>query len=840
MLNSIGGMSLGWRRSRWLGSTVIATFLISACGAAEAQETPALPAPDRPAPIPGQTPRSGQSVPSQPNPNLPPVTVVKPAQRPAAAKPARESPAGGEARRQSRAGPRPRQPAPAPQPGTPGAAALQVPVPQVAPGTPGPNLSAVATSATRLDLPLRETPATVEVVNQQTIQDQGYRTNTETAQGAVGVLAIDAAGAPAGFSMRGFEFDQVNVLYNGISIGAQDLTGRLMDAFTFDRVEFLKGASALESGQGAIGGSINYVNKQPTSGPVQNEAFVSYDSFGSIRSGFGSGGSTPIQGLDYRFDMTEARVNSFIDDDHKDLSSLSTRFNYQNSDVFKTWIAFEYYKDNGNSYWGTPLVPASYSGPFATSGVVSGSEFSHYNGSYLGPVTIDSRTLTTNYNVLDNFTGATQYWVRGGFEWELTPDVTFKNQSYVYHATRTWLDSETYAFDSTINEVDRDRFFVSHDQHLVGDIANLTWNSSIFGMQNRFATELAASHNSISFAESANFPSDTVTLVDPSRGLYGPLVTQTRTSVLDTVSEAFEDRLKITPSFTLIGGVRIDELFATRNGADSTGAVEPGFPFSQAWQPVSYRAAYTWEPIRNMVFYSLYGTSFDPAATAIFELQPSQPLLLTSSRIYETGVKQTLWDNRLEWTFSAYDLNRRNVYEEVSTNPPVYSIAGEIETKGIEAAGAVRPFEGLKLWGNLAFTHARFITDDVNGTLFTGNTPANVAPVIANAGASYRFESPTWNIPWPVEIGASVRHVGNRYVFDDNEITMDAYTVADAYLFVDIMKPSWMPSVERTRFSFRVRNLTNKTYAAFADPGYTDQIYLGAPRSYEGAISFKF
>jgi iron complex outermembrane recepter protein len=706
-------------------------------------------------------------------------------------------------------------------------------------------LNAVPISATRLGLTVRETPATVEVINQQTIQDQGYRTNVDTAQGAVGVLAVDSAGAPGGFSMRGFEFDQINHLYNGINIGAQDLTGRNMDAFMFDQVEFLKGASALESGQGAIGGSVNYVTKQPTSGPVQSDAFVSIDSLGSIRSGYGSGGSTPIAGLDYRFDIAFAHINSFIEDDHKDISSLTTRLNYRNSEVFKTWIAFEYYKDAGSAYWGTPLVPTSFAGPYATSGVVSGSEFSHFNGSFLGPVTIDSRTLTTNYNTLDNFDGATQYWGRGGFEWELTPDVTLKDQAYVYRAKRTFFDAEYYAFDSTANVVDRLPFFVSHDQHLMGDIANLTWNSSFLGMQNRFAAELAASRNYIVFSESFNSTTDTVSLVAPDRGYYGPLITQTRTSLLDTVSESFEDRLKITSTFALIGGVRIDELTATRNGIDPTGAEEPGFPFSQSWEPVSYRAAYTWEPIPKMTFYSLYGTSFDPASAAIFELQPSQPLLLTSSRIYETGVKQSLWDNKVEWTFAAYDLDRRNVYEQLSAVPITYGVAGEIHTDGIEAAGAVRPIEGLKLWGNIAFTHARFVTDDIitfDGTTagYGGNTPPNVAPIIANAGASYRFEKQLWWRWLPIELGASARHVGNRYMFDDNEITMDAYTVYDAYMFVDFDRPSMLPNVERTRLTFRVRNLTNKLYAAFDDPGYQDQVYLGAPRTYEMALSFKW
>jgi hypothetical protein len=37
------------------------------------------------------------------------------------------------------------------------------------------------------------------------------------------------------------------------------------------------------------------------------------------------------------------------------------------------------------------------------------------------------------------------------------------------------------------------------------------------------------------------------------------------------------------------------------------------------------------------------------------------------------------------------------------------------------------------------------------------------------------------------------------------------------------------------RLTFHVRNLANRIYAAFSDPGYPDQIYLGEPRTYEVA-----
>jgi iron complex outermembrane recepter protein len=467
VFNSIGNLSLRQRRSRWLGSTVIAALVT--CATARAQEKSDQQA-------------APQSAPTQPNANLPPVMITQPNRRSSHSKPTGEDTS---ARRVNRKPPKPVQQLPSTSSAPP-------------PTTPSPNLDAVATSATRLGLTVRDTPASVDVVNQQTIQDQGYHTNVDTVQGAVGVDAVNLGGAPAGFSMRGFTGDQINVLYNGISLGPQDLTGRVMDAFMFDQIEFLKGASALESGQGAIGGSVNYVTRQPVSGPIQNQAYFGVDSLGSIRSGYDSTGSTAIKGLDYRFTIGFDHVNSFIDDDHKDISSLATRFNYQNSDVFKSWIAVEYYKDAGQAYFGTPLVTTSAPGIVPTRGIVSGTLGTNFGGFLgpIGPVTIDSRTLTTNYNVADNDNSATQYWLRGGFEWELAPGVTFKDQTYGYLAKRTFLNSEDYVFQAATDLVQRDRFLVDHDQQLVGNIADLTWDNKIFGMDNRFAAELAASHNS--------------------------------------------------------------------------------------------------------------------------------------------------------------------------------------------------------------------------------------------------------------------------------------------------------------------------------------------------------
>ncbi|MCK1640431.1 TonB-dependent receptor [Bradyrhizobium sp. 157] len=695
-----------------------------------------------------------------------------------------------------------------------------------------PNTNAVAKGASRLGLTVREIPATVEVISAETIREQGYRTVSEVAQGAVGVTSGDNPAEPSAFSMRGFTNSQINVLYNGIKIGPQNMTSRIMDAANLKAVEFLKGPASLLSGEGAAGGAVNFVTKQPHIGPIRNEAYFSYDSLNSFRSYYGSGGSTNIQGLDYRSDISRSSLNGFADDTNTKTLDVSGQLNYRISDNLKVWGAIEYKEDRSRAYWGVPLVPVAFSGSHATAGIVSGSYVSNYNGSNLGPVTIDDRTFNNNYNVLDNRNVAKEVWLRGGFELRLAPGLTLKSQAYGYGAEREWLNNEVEAFNANSNLVDRERFYVAHRQKLAGNITDLTWDANIVGMDNRLVTTVAASGLDFVRPGAANFPHDLVALVDPARGYYGLLTTQRQTARIDNESLSFEDRLKITRTFALVGGLRMEHIGLDRNSTDANGVVKTGFPFSKSWMPVTGRIGYTWEAVPGLTFFSQYATGADVSANNIFLLGPLQPLDLTTSRTYETGVKHLFWDNRAEWSFSAFDILRKNVY--AAAGGMQLNFAGRQESKGVELAASMRLTEAWRVWGNIAYIDARYADYNFAGGSFSGNTPPNVPRVVANAGASYRFFT-----PWPVELGVIGRHVGDRYNTDANTVTMNAYTVADLYAFVDIPK-SVFNAVEQTRLTFRVRNVTDKRYAIWGDPFYPDQILLGAPRTYEISAALKW
>lgn len=696
------------------------------------------------------------------------------------------------------------------------------------------NGSVVTTSATRLGLTAHETPASVDVVSQDQMHEQGYRTTTETAVGATGVQAADLGGAPASFAMRGFTFSEVNVLYNGISIGPNGITGRMMETANLERVEFLKGPSAIMSGLDAIGGSVNFVSKQPTTGPIRNELDTSIDTLGTYRTHFGSGGGTDVSGLDYRFDVSSSKIASFIDGDYQQLNNVSGQLNYRVNDAFKVFAAVDYKNDGGHAYWGTPLTTTAFSGPFSTHGVVAGSAISTFDGSLISPVTVDSRTLTTNYNVADNSVGAHELWLRAGWEWSVGDAITVKNQVYDYGAKRHWYDSETYAFATATSMIDRDRFFVTHKQQVVGDNTDVAWNSSFFGMENRLAGQLQLSRNDIQFQQEGNpntFPADTVAVLNPVPGFYGLPDPNIRNASLQTAAGSVEDRLKLTPWLALMGGVRVEDIRLARDGVNFDGTISTGQPFTKDWTPVSYRAAATFEPAKGLMLYAMYATAYDPAIANIFSVTPASSIDLTSSRIYETGIKLISDDKRAEATVAAYDIVRQNVYVQVTN--AIATEAGEVHARGVELAGGLRPIENVKLWGNVAFTEAHYGDFDV----WSGNIPSNVAPVIVNAGASYTFSN--WR--WPLEIGGSIRHVGQRYLFEDDLTAMLPYTTVDLFAFMDIpgRDLDWQ-GLDKMRVGLRVRNLTNALYAQFSDPGYPDQVYLGAPRTFELSASAKW
>ena len=690
----------------------------------------------------------------------------------------------------------------------------------------------IAGIGSRLDLTARETPATVEVIDSDTIRDQGINTIVDTVRTASGVVSADT-GAHTPYAMRGFQMAQVSVTHNGINLGSTDFTGMNLGTFNLDRVEFLKGPASLTSGQGAVGGTINFVTKAPRPGRIENEVFLGVDERGSFRAGIGSGGSIGDSGLDYRIDLSRYKEESFIKDSQVEYIHLSGGLDYRVSPSFKLFVAAEYRDLDGEIYWGTPLSPVAFSGENSTD-IVSGTQVSSFNGTDLGAVTIDRRTLGTNYNVADGYKKFNETWARAGFEWELGSDITLSNLFYYYDANREWKNNEVISFNSDTNLVDRERFFVRHDQEQISNNLDLAWRSQLGGMENRLV--VAFEYYDMDFARpgAANCPSDSVSLVDPERGTYGLLTTSLQAAGVESYAINLEDRLELTPEFAIVGGLRYNGFEVERNAFDAAGNVRDGFPLSKDWDPLTGRIGFTYDIVPQVTLYGQYATASDIAVGSYFFLSPTQRMELSTGRSYEVGAKATFLDGRGQATLSLYDIERSNVYGGAANQR--LNVAGELNSRGVEFTASLRPVDGLNLWGNAAYTHARYdeyVTQA--GVSYDGNTPPNIPTWIMNGGGSYRFGE----LAVPIELGASFSHVGDRFSTDLNTVTLEDYLIGDLFAFVDLPE-GLLSATNDVRLTFRLKNFTDKRYAAYGDPFYPDQVFLGAPRTFETSLRIVF
>lgn len=124
-------------------------------------------------------------------------------------------------------------------------------------------------TATRLNLSMRETPQSVTVVTRQRIQDQNLATVNDVVQTATGLTFRRFGPERASFYSRGMYVD--NIMYDGLPVGldssnlSQDLLAT--DMAIYDRVEIVRGATGLVQGAGNPSAAINLVRKRPTDVP---------------------------------------------------------------------------------------------------------------------------------------------------------------------------------------------------------------------------------------------------------------------------------------------------------------------------------------------------------------------------------------------------------------------------------------------------------------------------------------------------------------------------------------------------------------------------------------------
>lgn len=214
-----------------------------------------------------------------------------------------------------------------------------------------------ASGGTRLALSLRDTPASVFIVDDATLAARGVRTTQEALFALPGLVVASPPGHGNTVTWRGFSGAQITQLFNGIDVKYASIAARPVDAWLLDRVEAIGGPSSFLHGAGAVGGSIDYVTKLANFDADTRGGLARFGSFGTgvLAAGINHrfGGDDATQAL--RLDAGHSRRDGWTDGEERDAFvgafSLASRF----GDNIEHTLALEFQdEDNDRVYWAHP------------------------------------------------------------------------------------------------------------------------------------------------------------------------------------------------------------------------------------------------------------------------------------------------------------------------------------------------------------------------------------------------------------------------------------------------------------------------------------------------------
>ena len=478
-------------------------------------------------------------------------------------------------------------------------------------------------------------------------------------------------------------------------------------------------------------------------------------------------------------------------------------------------FSIDYLKNRLSTYFGTPLVPASFALDLIK-GIISTA-----NGNV-----IDRRMQFSNFNVSDNQASSKQWWPQMVVNWKPSDALTITNTAYYFHADRAWVNAENYVFNLVTRLIDRDRFFVFHKQDLFGDQFSLTHQHKLFGMDNKVL--VGADYSHLNFIRSRGFPDgDSVAPFNPAPGLFGPIVKRVSPTRWDQIALLGEDILNLTKSLKLVTAVRAERLYLTRENYGPTGAFQPSTSFTRTHKLFNWRAGLIYDLTPNITAYASYSTGKDPVGSNIFLVNAGQNFGLSSSRQFETGLKADLMNGRGSLTLAAYDIRRNNILTQVAID--TVSNVGSQKSRGLEVSGQFRVTPDWTLIASATYVDAKYgdFVDPNYGIAASGNTPPNVPRYVANIWTTVQHIGGL-----PLEAGGGVKYVGERFGNSANDLVLKQYATGIVYATYSLS-----PGLSLTG---RVNNVWNKTFAQWADIYYPAQIQLGEPRRYEVSIFARF
>jgi iron complex outermembrane recepter protein len=645
-----------------------------------------------------------------------------------------------------------------------------------------------ATTATRLNVPIRDVPASIQVVPREILVDRGVTRVDQMVENVSGVHAESSYGGNGAtfFNIRGFTTS--NSLRDGFRNYGYDA---VRDVQAIERVEVLKGPSgALYGGVGSLGGYVNTVSKRP-----QDRAFgeigIMAGSYGQLRPAVDW--NQPLGGgVSMRLNSAYEHNDGFRDQSGYNSFSVAPAIRWDINPDTSLVVLMEYDRLERDGFdFGVPNLP----------GYNSLSRTAYYGlpGDY-GTNNTYAVTAIMEHKFNDNWT----LRIGGNYTYaKQLSNQTFPN-NYLYTGGdllpfTTYLGADEESTDGSVQVDLLGKFETGPVKH-----------SALFGAEYGYLSVGYQPSNQSNFNMSLSHPGRISDYVFSGQGTGGR-------SLANSVGIYVSDLIEITPRWKLLLGAREDWFFnETRTASGETVGKSNENHFSS-------RAGIVWQPVTSTSLYASCSTSYAPVighsiSNAVFSAEKGEQ--------FEVGVKQDLIKQRLSATLAAYHLTRDGILTSDPTNPENQIQTGEQRSRGIEfdLAGQIAP--GWKVIASYAYTDAEVTSDN---TLPVGDRLSNVPEHSGSLWSTYQFQDGRLK---GFGFGAGLYYVGEREANLPNTYPLPAYWRADAMLFYE--RANW-------RLQVNFRNVFDVDYYTGGEAGvFNYTLNPSQPFSVQASISCKF
>lgn len=549
------------------------------------------------------------------------------------------------------------------------------------------------TGISRLPGRIQDIPQVVQVINQQTMQQQGVTTLEQALRNVPGVtVGIGEGGGGMNgdqFRIRGFQ-SKGDVYINGL----RDFGVYVRDSFAYESVEVLKGPSSESFGAGTTGGVINSTLKQAHIGDK-------YDFEGQFGTGPLYRGVFDInkQLSDTSAFRIVGMVNEqdVVDRDHVESNRYGLMADLGFGLGTDQTLHLNYLYQNGSRTpdYGVPIVTPGYS------------DVARF-GSIGKPVTEWGVPRTNFYGKVTDHDDTEANMFTANYKREVNDWLTITNDSRVGYYTRDFATSVPGCSATTSGMSGEagyeasctGQFFDGGNPAISFGGGNPGFDQTSWSGQN--VTTAIATFNTgflrheVVAGLDMYFVNDERTLisVNGSKGtstIWNPVYANTtgyflypnplgnngqRESTATDFGAFVSDRIWLTEQLSILGGIRYDTYSADysvwcvdANGTSTTCKNSKGewVNAQSTTQFSSPKASIIWEPSANQTYYASWARSYSPQGmfptNDITVVNPTQNNLEPEeNETYEIGFKVSTPDGRLGFTGSLFRVDKSNAY----------------------------------------------------------------------------------------------------------------------------------------------------------------------------------